>query len=31
MKFGTFWKKNDPHSSNISEVIDCERRAYVNA
>ena len=24
-------KKNGPASLNISEVIDCERRAYLNA
>ena len=28
IKFGTYWKKNEPHSSSISEVIDSERRAY---
>ena len=28
---GTFWNKNEPHSSSISEVIDSERRAYLNA
>ena len=31
VKFGTFWKKNEPHSLSISEVIDSERRAYLNA
>ena len=25
IKFPMFWKKNEPHSSNISEVIDSER------
>ena len=25
-----FEKKNEPHSSSISEVIDSERRAYLN-
>ena len=25
------FKKNEPHSSSISEVIDSERRAYFNA
>ena len=24
-------KKNEPHSSSISEIIDSERRAYLNA
>ena len=28
---GIFWNKNEPHSSSISEVIDSERRAYLNA
>ena len=31
IKFWTFWKKNEPPSLNISEVIDFERRAYLNA
>ena len=34
IKFGTFWKKkkkNEPHGSSIFEVIDSERRAYLNA
>ena len=31
IKFWTFWNKNGPHSSSISEVIDSERRAYLNA
>ena len=32
IKFGTFLKKKKkPHSSSISEVIDSERRAYLNA
>ena len=26
-----FQKKNEPHSSSISEVIDSERRGYLNA
>ena len=26
-----FEKKNEPHSSSISEVTDSERRAYLNA
>ena len=26
-----FEKKNEPHSSSLSEVIDSERRAYLNA
>ena len=25
------FEKNEPHSSSISEVIDSERRAYINA
>ena len=25
-----FEKKKMPHSSSISEIIDCERRAYLN-
>ena len=25
------FEKNEPHSSSISEVIDSERRAYLNA
>ena len=28
---GIFWNKNEPHSSIIFEVIDSERRAYLNA
>ena len=31
IKFGPFWKENEPHSSSISKVIDCKRRAYFNA
>ena len=31
IKFWTFWKKNQPHIVIISEVIDSERRAYLNA
>ena len=31
IKFGTFWNKNEPHSSSIFEVIDSERRAYLIA
>ena len=32
IKFWKFWKKkNEPHSLSISEVIDSERRAYLNA
>ena len=31
IKFGTFWKQKEPLRSSISEVIDAERRAYVNA
>ena len=31
IKFGTFWNKNEPHRSSISEVTDSERRAYLNA
>ena len=35
IKFGTFWKKKkkkkEPHGSSIFEVIDSERRAYLNA
>ena len=31
MKFGLFWKKIEPYSSYISEVIDSEMRAYLNA
>ena len=30
-KFPKFWNKNDPHSSNISEVVDSERCACLNA
>ena len=26
-----FWKKNEPHSSSISKVIDSEKCAYLNA
>ena len=29
--FRTVWKKSEPHNSNSSEVIDSERRAYLNA
>ena len=33
IKFWTFWKKknNEPHSTGISEVIDFEKCAYLNA
>ena len=31
VKLWTFWKKNEPRSPRISEVIDSERRAYWNA
>ena len=31
LSFEHFEKKNEPHSSSISEVIDSERRAYLNA
>ena len=31
IKFGTFSKKNEPRSSIIFEVIESERRAYLNA
>ena len=34
IKSGAFLKKkkkNEPHSLSISEVIGCERRAYLNA
>ena len=31
IKFPMFWKKNEPHSSSISEVIDSERCACLNA
>ena len=31
IKFWTFWNRNEPHSLSISEVIDSERRAYLNA
>ena len=31
IKFGTFRKKNDPHSLSISEIINSERRGYLNA
>ena len=31
VKFWTFWKINEPHSSSISEVIDSQRRIYINA
>ena len=30
LNFEDFEKKNEPHSLSISEVIDCERRAYLN-
>ena len=31
IKLGTFSKKDEPHSSSISAVIDSEIRAYLNA
>ena len=31
LNFEHFEKKNEPHSLSISEVIDSERRAYLNA
>ena len=31
LNFENFEKKNEPHSLSISEVIDSERRAYLNA
>ena len=31
IKFPMFWKKNEPHSSSISEVIDSERCACLNS
>ena len=31
IKFRTITKKNKPHSSSISEVIDFQKRAYLNA
>ena len=31
IKFSMFWKKHEPHRSSISEVIDFERCAYLNA
>ena len=31
LNFEDFEIKNEPHSSSISEVIDSERRAYLNA
>ena len=31
LNFEHFEIKNEPHSSSISEVIDSERRAYLNA
>ena len=31
LNFENFEKKSEPHSSSISEVIDSERRAYLNA
>ena len=31
IKFAIFWNKNEPHRSSISEVIDSERCAYLNA
>ena len=31
LNFEHFEKKNEPHSSSISEVIDSQRRAYLNA
>ena len=31
LNFEHFEKKNEPHSLSLSEVIDSERRAYLNA
>ena len=31
LNFEHFEKKNEPHSSSISEVINSQRRVYVNA
>ena len=31
LNFEHFEKKNEPHSSSISEVIDSQRRVYLNA
>ena len=31
IKFPIFWSKNQRHRSNISQFIDCERCAYLNA
>ena len=31
LNFEHFEKKNQPHSSSISEVIDSQRRVYLNA
>ena len=32
IKLWTFWKKkNEPHSLSISEIIDSEKRGYLNA
>ena len=31
IKFGTFWKKKEPHSLSIPEIVDSERRGYLNA
>ena len=31
IKFETFGKQNESHKSSVSEVIDPERRAYLNA
>ena len=31
IKSATFWKQNEPHSWSNSEVVDSERRAYLNA
>ena len=31
IEFWAFWKKNLPHSLNISDIIDSEKRGYLNA
>ena len=31
LNFQYFEKKNEPHNLSISEVIDCEKCAYLNA
>ena len=30
VKFGTFSKKDEPHSSCISEIRDCKKCGYLN-